>query len=240
MEIDANIFETFLKKVTLGGKIATAKFISQEDGLFTRLNLTNHIITEALLNKTAFHSYTVTADTKPEDIDIRDTTKFKNILNSFKDKIKVTIENPFIVLSSVNKTAHFKLASEVDNYHNEESKVEWDNGFDIPMKLIKDIIMNANNLESESILLEVKDNNLIITTEGQEDKIVEEMKVTYKDCIFSIQAEYFSQIFGVIDSENVNLSFQNKELAEKGAPIRILEKSKAHIFKIVVAPFSKD
>jgi len=240
MEIDANIFVSFLKKVTLDGKISTAKFISQEDGLFTRLNLTNHIITEATLNKIAFHKYTATKDIKPQDMDIRDTLKFKNMLNSFKDKIKVQIENPFIVLSSVNKTAHFKLASEVGNYYNEEAHTEWDNGFDVPMEFIKDVITNANNVDSESILLEVKDNNLMLLTQGQEDKIIQEMKVTYKDCLYSMQKEYFTQIFNIIDSENVNLCFQNKDLADKGAPIRILEKTKAHTLKIVVAPFSKD
>ncbi len=235
LEIDAKILSDFVEKVTLKSKIAKTKLLTNSDGMFTRMNMANHIITEGLLNKTTFHKF-------EEDItlDIRDTLRFGKILKSFKDKLNIGIEDVNILMRGVNKTAHFKLASDIDTFRKDPMKLDYDNGFDVPKSFIEEIKTNLTNLETDCVELEVKDKKLTVTTKGQEDTITQEMNVEYKDCKFLMSAEYFKNVMDVIDSGDVNLSFQDMEMYEKNPPLKITEKSKINKFYAWVAPFRKD
>ncbi len=235
-EIDSAILQAFFRKATLDTKMETARLLTNTNGMTTLLaNLPGHVLIESTLKKDAFHKFQENIT-----LDIRDTIRFNRILKSFKDKINVSVKDTFILLSGVNKTAHFKSASEVENFKESGIKLAYDVGVEVPMTFIKELGSNITNVDADCIELEIKDKKLIATTKGQEDTIVEQMPADYKDCKFIISAEYFNQIFNILDSQTVTLSFQNLEVYDEKRPIQIKEKGKTHSLKIWVAPFIKE
>ncbi len=235
MEIDSSILGHYFKRVTLDTNIPTAKLTTTPDGMLCRLNMIGHIVTEGVLNKTAFHKFDENLM-----LDIRDTGRFNKMLGSFKDKLDISVEGVNILMRGVNKTAHFKLASDIENHQEKASETKYDNGMNIPKTFLEEIDKNASNVDADCVELIVKDNVLTGSTAGQEDSVKEEMKVEYKNCKFIIAKDYFKRILDVIDGETVNLSFQDMELYDKNPPLRFVDKTKSDRLSVWVAPFRKD
>ena len=236
MEIDPQVFKNILEKGTLKNKLPQIKVIFQPDGILLRhTNPTNVAVIKMEANKSAFHKYE-----EGKELDIRDTSKFDKLLKSFKDKINISTDDTFINIASKTKTASFKLASEIDNVMTEDSKTNWDAGFELPYTFIKEVQEDIGNIGAEHLTLEVKSKKLMIDIPGQEDKIKHEIDVDYKDCKFTIAQTYFKDIFNAMNSEKINLSFQNLDMLKKAPPLRIMEKGKVHKLTVWIAPFSPE
>ena len=236
IEIDASILKDFISKVTVNNKMSTARFTTTSDGMFTRLiDEPKHIVTEGILNPSAFHKYEENIT-----LNIRDTTRFSKILGSFKDKINVSVKDIHILLRGVNKTSDYKLGNEIPNHLSEKGKTEWDSGVNIPLSFLKEIKADLGNVDADCVMLEIKDKVLTATIKGQEDLMTNFMNVEYKDCKFVMASSYFNDIITLFDNDNINISFQNLELYDKNPPLQIIEKGKTHKLSVWVAPFRSE
>jgi len=234
MQIDSSILSGFFKKISLDTKIATAKLIGVVDGTSTSLALMDNINVKGWLSEKVFHKF------EQVELEIRDTGKFNRLLKSFKGKISINIENNFVKMYNDNKTAFFKRASQINNWTNDVPKIQYDSGIDIPSSFIDEVLNNISTTDAKSVLFEVKDNILVVTAEGDEDNVKEQVIVQYKNAKFRISAEYFRAIFNSLENDKINISFQDLEIYERNPPLKITDKGETYKVEAWVAPFNPE
>lgn len=234
MQIDSSILSEFFKKITLDNKIPTAKLVGVVDGITTKLKLMDVINVRGWLSEKAFHKF------EQIEIEIRNSEKFNHMLKGFKGKLSINVDGNFIKMYNDNKTAFFKRASQIDNYTENVVKVLFDSGINLTSAFIKEILSNISVTEAEYIMFEVLDNVLLVTTVGNEDKVIEQINVNYKNSKFGMSAEYFKTIFTSLENDKINISFQDIELLDKNPPCKITDKGDTYCIEVWCAPFNPE
>lgn len=234
MEANSKVFQEWLNKTTLNNKIPTAKYLSVTDGLFTRLKLMDVMVVKSWLSEKTFYKFS------DLNIDVRNTESFNKLIGSFKDKIKIENDNVFIKLSNESKKAFFKRANEIDNYMERDAKIEYDTGFEVNDRFVDEVLVNINNSKADYVEIEIKGNILIVGCIGNEDKIIEECKVNYKDSKFCISAEYFKLIFSCLKNEKVNIALQDLDMCDKNPPIKVTDKKEGYKIEVWCAPYNPE
>jgi len=228
MKIKAEQFLKFIEKATMCGVIGSMVIKGNVEGLEAKQkDLSNISLSEAKLKCSA------------EDMElcIKDTNLLINMLKGFEGDIEIKKNDN--TMSIFNEGRQVDIILSTPEYIDcnlekvPESLTEsFDTGFETSISPFKKIVGDMSIVKSTSIIVEVKDKMLNLTTGAKDfDNVTMKIKTEYNDA----KAEYcdlLAKVIAVID-DKFNLSFKND------FPLEIKEKVGDIEVRYIVAPLTE-
>ena len=228
MKIQANDLVNFLEKTSLKGNINTAVLEFNAQGLKVQVQTSNIAFVKGELKKEVFKEYEAIGQ-----VGIKNVQMFNALLKRYGSNI-VSLKKENNVLKIISETGStFYVLCEpemVDNYIDKEITLEkLDKGFEIDSAKLSSIKTAGDILKVNEILIEIKENKLVMTTSNDiGDKITEEVAVEYKD-VKGKYGELLQKIIEVI-SGKVKISLDVEY------PIKVSENKESYSIEYIVAP----
>ena len=235
MRVEAQTLKEFLDTVTLKQKILSAVLNFAPEGMIVRLKSSDDIgATFGILHNSAFKDY------KPieKQIGIKDTRMISSMLSSFKGVVEIEAKDNLLTIYNERTHANLTTAAVefIDNHLAEEISLvsKYDGGVEVSTEVLSNGVSNMGTVNSNYLLLEVKDKKLTISTGGEGfDSMKEIVGCEYRDCSGKY-GEVLVECISVL-GKKVNLSFGDTD----NFPILLKTKTEDYMVKMIVSPMKQ-
>lgn len=241
IEIDSKIFEEFVNKLTLNGLIGTAIIETDKNSMFSRVTTRDNILfSKVVVPKKVFNTFEEGLKISLGEVEnFSDVELLRKVLKNYSGKLKMAIEDGMLRLECGDDSADIPMTADefVTNHVEKEPNFKFDNGFELDNQMLKKVVNNISTLttkdDTPSVLLEVKEGMCYCIVTRDDNKLMNKIKVEYKDGYFQLNGRYFTQITSAI-GEKINISF------EPDLPVKITEKGEKLNVMYIVAPIVKE
>jgi len=229
MKIKSELLASFITKATLNGSIGSMVIKITDEGLSAQQKeLSNAGMTQAKL------SLEKIKEKENMELCIKNTPMLIKSLASFSGDIEIKKNTNILSLLNAERQIDIVLSSEEFIDCNlsglpENLKNAFDKGFNISSEPLKKIVSDMGIVESTSIVIEIKDKRLILSTgEKGFDTISVKAVADYTDCSANY-SELLAKAINVIDGK-INIALK------KDFPIQLIEEADGIYCKYIVAP----
>jgi len=228
MKIKAEKLLRFVNKATLGGTISSMVIKGNTKGLEAK---------QKDLSNIALSVATIKCNGEDMELCIKDTNLLINMLKSFTGDIEIKKNENIMSIFNENRQVDIVLSTPeyIDcNLEKVPESLEtaFDVGFETSITPFKNIVEDMKIVKSNSIIIEVKDKMLNLTTGAKDfDNVTMKVKTDYNDAK-SEYCDLLAKVIAVID-DKFNLSFKND------FPLEIKEKSEDIEVRYIVAPLTE-
>ena len=202
MKIKKNIFEKFIKQISLNGKIDTGTIKKVENNLICDIKAGNSI---ASLNKLNVSAITEITDADNLSLPIKSMSMLLKVIGTFGEYVFLETKDNLLKLYDENKVANIVLASEdyIDNNITEKLPFEYEKSMQLNAEIFKNTLTNMDIVKGETVKVEIKEGILTVNT-GQKglDNMEEKKKVNYSDCfneLGPVSVDVLGMLTGEID-----------------------------------------
>jgi len=232
MIIESKLFENWLKKASVNGKIDEIRLNFSEEGVsMIESDKGSFYLTKCLLKKKAFKNYESIGE-----IAVNNISRLINFLKRFSEEIEISKNNSILTIKGKTKKAEYILANleSMPDKKNFPKYDDWKVNIKLESSVLKDILEDANTIgKNTEIFFKTKEKGLLISC-GKDDKFQQEIKnanIEEKD-VKTFFGDPLKEVIAVLDDE---INFQ----MGKASPIKIIEKNDLEEFIFFVAPKSE-
>jgi len=239
MQIENNLFKSFINKVSIGGNIETIVLEFSKEGIKSKIrSVDNTILVNAILLKDKITKYK-----EQETIFIKSSSGLLDKLKLVDGIIRLEIIDNCLIICDTNGSSFVeKLSSAVvvDNVASEKLinnlSDKFDGGVILNKTVFEKIYKTIEIMKTEHTTFTVKNKKLsIINPNKIEENAIYEVNVDYKNCIVKLNSELLKKILKVFTNETINFSVMNNN-----CPIKFSETDEDMIVHTILAPIASE